>query len=408
MRRTIWYVSKYVAPPQHGSVGGRGYEIMHELAALGHRCVVITSDANHLVETPSLAGPVLGQQQDGLDLYWLRTFKADSARSWKRIVSWLHFEWRLFRFDTDTLPTPDAVIVSSLSLLTIVNGLRLKRRYRAKLVFEVRDIWPLTLVDEGVAGPSHPLVRALGFVERLGYRRADAIVGTMPGLGLHVHEVMGRDLEVHCIPQGFSGRTLAEAQPGSSSADPGLMVGYAGTIGSSNALETLFDAARLLRDRPEIRFSVIGDGPLLATFKEQCADLDTVTFLDRVPKASVAEELEKCDVLFLATYPAKRWEFGQSLNKLIDYMMSGRPILASYSGYPSMINEAECGSFVPAGDAAAVASGLRQFEEMPQAAREAMGNRGRTWLLAHRSYEQLARNYHALLFPGLALPGSRS
>ena len=67
-------------------------------------------------------------------------------------MSWLHFEWRLLRSDGNSLPRPDAIIVSSLSILTILNGLWIRRRYRTRLIFEIRDIWPLTLVEEGGFG----------------------------------------------------------------------------------------------------------------------------------------------------------------------------------------------------------------------------------------------------------------
>jgi glycosyltransferase involved in cell wall biosynthesis len=408
--QTIWYVSKYVAPPQGDSAGGRGYELMHELAAMGHECVIITSDANHLAATPKLSGAVLREERDGLEMYWLRTFKAASAKSWQRIVSWLHFEWCLFRLDTSKLPSSDALIVSSLSLLTILNGLRLKRRFRTKLVFEVRDIWPLTLVEEGGLRPGNPLVRGLAYIERLGYRRADVIVGTMPALDQHVRDVLGEERDVHCIPMGFSDRvaTGVTTLPARSTqaADQSLVVGYAGTIGTTNALETLFDAARLLSEERDIRFVVIGDGPLLSTFKKEYADLDAVSFVPKVPKDAVRAELEKCDLLYLSTYPSRVWAFGQSLNKLVDYMMSGRPILASFSGHPSMINEAGCGSFVPAGDAGAVAAEIRRYAVMPAEERDLMGRRGWTWLLEHRSYARLARDYHDVLFPGTSVPGT--
>lgn len=404
--KTVWYVSKYVSPPQGEAVGGRGYELMRELAELGHDCVIVTSDSNHLTVTPQLDSSVLRQDRDGLQMYWLRTFKASTAKSWQRIVSWLHFEWRLFRMDTSVLPRPDAVIVSSLSLLTILNGLLLKRRYRTRLVLEIRDIWPLTLVEEGGFAETNLLVRALGYVERLGYRRADLIVGTMPALDKHVRQVLGEDRPVACIPMGFSARHVKE--PGTAPArgpeDGSLVVGYAGTIGATNALETLFEAARILRDDPKITFSVIGDGQLLDHFKEQCADLPSVTFVPKVPKDQVGDQLAKCDLLYLSTYPSRVWEFGQSLNKLIDYMMSGRPILASFNGHPSMINEADCGSFVPAGDPGAVAAEVRRYAAMPRQERELMGRRGRAWLMENRSFAQLAKDYHGLLFPGQPLP----
>lgn len=402
--RTIWHITKYLVPPHGDAAGGRSWELMRELAALGHKSVIITSDANHLAVVPELRRPVLREQRDGIDVYWLKTFKAATAKSWQRIVSWLHFEWRLFRLDTSKLPAPDVVIISSLSLLTVLNGLLLKRRYRVRMVFEVRDIWPLTLVEEGGFKAGNPLIRALAFIERLGYRHADLIVGTMPALGGHVREVLGEDREVHCIPMGYAIRAVPAELPARSSdaSDHDLVVGYAGTVGITNALEILFDAARLLRDEPGIRFRVIGDGPLLARFKDEYADLDAVEFVPKVPRDQVQDELQKCDVLYLSTYPSRVWQFGQSLNKVIDYMMSGRPILASFSGYPSMIDESASGLFVPAGDSVAVADSVRRLAAMSTEERDSMGRRGRTWLLEHRSYQRLATDYEELLFPGVS------
>lgn len=401
MPRTIWYISKYVAPPHLGAPGSRSWELMRELAAQGHRTVVVCSDANHLAVVPELREAVLVEERDGIDVHWLRTFKATTAKSWQRMVSWLHFEWRLARLDTSEMPRPDAVIVSSLSLFTVLNGLRLKRKLRVPLVFEVRDIWPLTLVEEGGYSATSPLIRVLGLIERLGYRRADRIVGTMPGLGKHVEEVLGSPRDVHCVPMGYASRRLPPAPDRSDrpSRRPGeLVVGYAGTIGITNALEVMLDAARELRDDPGIRFRVLGDGPLLSRFKDEYGDLANLEFVDKVPKEQVDAELQKCDVLYLSTYPSRVWEFGQSLNKLIDYMLAGRPVVASYSGLPSMIDEAGCGSFVPAGDPHALALELRRLAGSSSEELDEMGARGRAWLLEHRSYARLAEQYHDLIF----------
>ena len=402
MPRTIWYVSKYVSPPHGDAPGGRGWELMRELAAAGDRSVVITSDANHLGVVPVLTETLLHEQRDGMDVYWLRTFKAATAKSWQRIVSWLHFEWRMLRLDTSKLPPPDVVVISSLSLLTVISGLVLKRRHRVPLVFEVRDIWPLTLVEEGGFSPTNPLVRALGLVERLGYRRADIVVGTMPGLGRHVAEVTGRERYVPCIPMGYAERLVdvhatPAPPPGLTSPSGSLVVGYAGTIGITNAVEVLLDAARLLADEPAIRFRVVGDGPVLDRLREDYADLRNVDFVGRVPKDQVQGELEQCDLLYLSTYPSRVWAFGQSLNKLIDYMLAGRPVLASMTGLPSMIDEAGSGTFVPAGSSQAVADEVRRFAAMPAEERNRMGRAGRAWVLEHRSFRRLAADYAEVL-----------
>lgn len=104
----IWYLSKYVAPPAKASAGGRGYLIMCELARMGHRCVVITSDSNMLTEVPKLEEAYLRQDVDGLELWWVRTLKYQFAKSSRRILSWLDFEWRLWRMPKASLPRPDA------------------------------------------------------------------------------------------------------------------------------------------------------------------------------------------------------------------------------------------------------------------------------------------------------------
>jgi glycosyltransferase involved in cell wall biosynthesis len=85
------------------------------------------------------------------------------------------------------------------------------------------------------------------------------------------------------------------------------------------------------------------------------------------------------------------------LNKVIDYMIAGKPIIASYSGYPSMINEAQCGVFVPAEDMAALRHAIYEYQKMPKEQLQAIGARGREWLLNNRSYGKLAQDYLEVL-----------
>lgn len=413
MTGCIWYVSKYVATPTDAAPGARGYEIMRELAESGHDCVVITSDANHLAEVPEFRGSHLLQEQDGLLVCWLSTLKSKRAKSLARMAGWLHFEWQLLRLPKRRLPRPDVIVVSSLSILTLVTGIVLRRRHRARLVVEIRDIWPLTLVEEGGFSPRNPVIRVLGWIERLGYRHADAVVGTMPNLGEHVERVLGAPKATYCVPMGYAPR-LISASPHLASALSDLpvptgsfVVGYAGTVGITNALETYFLAAQSLSLSAEsrIHFLVLGSGGLLADFQQRYAHLPNLTFLPKVPKHEVAGVLSLCDVLYLSTFESEVWRYGQSLNKLVDYMLSGTPVLASYSGFPSMINEADCGSFVPPQDAAALVSEVRRYAALSPAERAEIGQRGRDWILENRSFRSLAEAYEPILFPGSSSAG---
>lgn len=401
---TIWYISKYVVPPYAAKVGARGFFLLREFVRKGHRAILITSDANHLASPPVLAGPRLCETVDGVDVHWLRTLKYKHAGSWKRILGWFHFEWHLFCMPKAHLPRPDVVIVSSLSPLTILNGLILRQRFGCRLVFEVRDIWPMTLTEVGKVHSWHPFVLLLGWIERFGYKRADLIVGTMPNLAEHVRDVLGTERNVVCVPQGVDPALLTPPEPlPPSYAATHIPVGkfivcYAGSIGADNALETMIACAREMASRADIHFVIAGDGYYKDKLQKLAAGLPNVTFAPRVTKAAVQSLLAHADLLYFAAHKSPLLRFGQSLNKVIDYMLAGKPILASYTGYPSMINEGECGSFIPAGEPAALRREIERYAVMTDEERAAIGQRGRAWLLQNRQYCTIADKYLTYLF----------
>lgn len=405
MATCVWYVSKYVITPVSDEAVSRGYGIMREIAKLGHQSVIITSDSMGMFNAPVADEPIVVSHPDGMTLCRLRTLKYSTAKSLRRMLSWVDFEFRLRRLPKDLLPRPDAIVVSSLSLLTVFNGLRLRRRYGCRLVFEVRDIWPLTLTEEGGFSSRNPLVLALGAVEKLGYRRADAIVGTMPNLREHVVAVSGSNRPTYFIPMGVDLQAIENPEPLSDEyaarylpADK-FVVAYAGSIGISNALDVFFECIERMQDEPNIHFVVLGDGDLRPAYEEKYGSLPNLTFAPRVPKNLVHDFLSRCDLLYFSVHQSAVWDYGLSLNKLIDYMLAAKPIVASFSGYPSMVNEADCGVFVPAGDALSLKAEVRRISQLSPADREAMGARGREWLLKNRDYRQLADDYLQILVP---------
>ena len=399
MSKSIWYISKYVSPPGSGTSSGRGYLLMKEFASLGNKILIITSDSNKMSSPPLLEGKYLFQEIDGLQLCWVRTLKYSVANSLRRVLSWLHFEWGLLLLPKKNLIKPDVLIVSSLSLLTVLSGLLLRARFKSLLVFEVRDIWPLTLTAEGGYKRYNPLVWGLSLIEWLGYKYANVIIGTMPNLSEHVENVLGYKKTTYCIPMGIDEPIFALTKLVPADYEEKYLpidkfvVAHVGSIGISNALETFLACAEAMQDNKDIQFLVIGEGDLREIYKNKYAHLNNITFAPRVAKDLVQAILVKCDLLYLSVHLSKVWRYGQSLNKLIDYMMSGRPILASYTGHLSMINEANCGSFVAAADVNGLRQELERYAKMSKGDLNMIGARGRLWLLENRNYSQLARKY---------------
>lgn len=402
IKRNIWYISKYFAPKTDDSPGGRGWLLLLELRKLGYNTTVITSDSNNLSPMPTLSKKLTVETVDKVDIVWLKTLKYRTAKSIRRTASWIHFEYNLLTSHKRVGNKPDLIVASSLSLLTVLSGLYLKHKYKCKLIFEVRDIWPLTITEEGGYSKSNPFVIFLGWIEKIGYKHSDAIIGTMPNLGEHVQNVLGYAKKTHCVPMGYSStfqkqddlssEYIAQHIPKSK-----FKVGYAGTIGITNALDTLFEAADFLKQNRDVHILIIGDGALKTEYQKKYSNLPNLSFAPKVAKNQVNAILQQCDVVYLSTFRSEVWSYGQSLNKIIDYMLSGKPVVASYSGYPSMINEANCGFFIPAEDPKSLAETILQLHATPENERSAIGKRGRDWLIENRNYKRLGKEFSSII-----------
>ena len=404
--KCVWYISKYVVVPSVSSSGGggRGFMIMKELAKLGHKSIVITSDSIAFSDVPIVKKSFYKEEISNVEIIWLKTFKYSIAKSTKRIISWLHFEFKLSLLNKSKITKPDTIIISSLSILTILNGLYLKRKYQCRLIFEIRDIWPLTLIEEGNYNANNLFIKLLSWVERLGYKFSDHIVGTMPNLEQHVLDNISNPPPVSCVPMGVDIDEMNNIIPISDKyfrdylSCKSFKVVHAGSIGITNALDTFFKCAESLKDNPNIKFIIVGEGDLKEEYKKLYDHLNNIVFAPKVSKTSVQSVLSHADLLYLSVHKSKIWNFGQSLNKLIDYMYSGKPVVASYSGYYSMINEANCGSFVPSYDEDELKKEILHYSHLSNQELNKIGARGKNWVIKNRNYTTLAKEYEKIIF----------
>lgn len=380
--------------PGRGYVGMRAYYLMRELSEKGCAVDLVTSSTNQFQN--SAHKPEALRISDNFSFFTLRGTRFAKSGAIVRILSWIQFELNFLLFNKKKLRKPDVIIVSSPSILTIINGIYWSRIYKAKLVFEIRDIWPLTLVEEGGSSESNPIIKALAALERWGYRSSDLVIGTMPNLFDHVATVCGEVApRVICVPIGIpdeDSKYFGSTKNCDQRRDSGnLRIAYVGTIGTTNALETLFEALTQL-DLPELEVDVVivGDGPLLEHYIGKYGTTPNVTFLGPVEKEAVGDLLTTFDILYFSTFKSRVWQYGQSLNKIVDYMLSGKPVLGSYSGFASMLNEADCGWFVDAEDSGALAKSITLLSSMDRKKLVEKGRSGFDWITRHRKYSKLA------------------
>lgn len=394
----ILCISKYASPPNYSKVPARLFILAKEFINIGHKVTLITSDSNHFSNYPNINNVYNFEKVEGVSLCWIKTKKYIKTASLARILSWFDFEKKLFKLDLKKIDKPDVVIVSSLSIFSIIYGYFLKKKFNSFLVFEIRDIWPLTMTEEGGFPKWHPLVLLIGFIEKFGYKKADLVVGTMPRLDLHIKNILGCEKPFHCSPLGFDPANYKEDQLDNNTFNSvfpknKIIIGYAGSMGITNALEPFIKTIKLLNENKNIYFMLVGSGDLKPIFEDELKNCNNVTFLPRIGQNEVKYFLQKCDILYLSTKDSKVWEYGQSMNKVVEYMVAGKPIIASYTGYPSMINEANCGVFVKSSNPEDLKQSILNITNQDIHDVKQLGENGRKWIYENRQYSKLANEY---------------
>ncbi len=393
----ILLLNHYAGRPELG-MEYRPYYLAREWVRAGHRVRIAAADFSHLRAHQPAAGD---ETFDGIDYRWYHTppYRGNGVGRVLNIWAYCRAVWR----DTPRLMAearPDVVIASSTYPMDIWVARRIARRAGARLVYEVHDLWPLSPIELSGMSPRHPFIRLVQAAEDAGYRDADRVVSMLPC----VHEYMasrGLDLrKLSIVPNGITPDEWAgEPAPlredvAAALAGDGICVGYAGSMGLPNALDTLLDAAALLRGEP-LRFVLVGSGHEQQRLAARVAaeGLSNVQLLPPIPKAQIPSFLAAVDIAYIGWQRVPSYRFGIAPNKLMDYMMAGCAVLHSVEAGNDPVADAGCGLTVPPQDAHAVADGLRCLAAMPQHERRAMGLRGRAYVQAHHTYPVLAERF---------------
>lgn len=385
--------------PQKYHFGTRHFYLGEEWVKMGHEVSIFTANTSHLTnKLPKFHTKTFTEFIQGIRTIWLKTYHSPVSSSGKRILSWFHFEWQLLT-SKKAFGKPDIVYVSSLSLFSIVSGYYYSKKFKAKLVFEVRDIWPLTAMVLGGYKATHPFILFLSFIEKFGYKKADLIIGTMPNHIAHVKSVYPGYRKWACIPQGvnlefYSSMQASLSQDYVNNNIPvnKFIVAYTGMLNANNPLSTFLNAAKMLQDEKRIHFLILGQGTQRKQLIEESSNLENVTILEPIPKNQVNHFLSFCSITY-DSIDAAIAEFGISRNKWIDYMMASKPIVCSYNGFQSMINEAQCGQFIPYNDSEKLAEAIRYYASLPDEQLSIVGNRGRDFLIRERRFNTLAEKF---------------
>lgn len=399
----VWFVNQYAVPPDAPG-GTRHYGLGKELVGLGHNVVIFASTFNHSTRTQRQlrSTQVFALEKiGGVDFVWIRT-PGYVDNGWSRVRDMLMFSWRLLCCACRLgLRRPDVVVGSSPHLFGAFGALVIARRLKVPFVFEVRDLWPQSLVDVGGISPRHPFIVSLEIMARYLYRSADNVVCVGQAMGEHIRPQMNRKVDVTWIPNGIDMGIVPAPEP--SNVEGAFTVVYAGAHGLADGLDLILDAAKILQEPTSgirVRFLLVGDGPEKPRLMQRALSLGlpNVEFRPAVPKSQLYDVLREGHAFVVVVPDSPAYRYGASFNKFFDYLAMARPtIIASASIPGNPFATSESGMVIPPGDPRALAEAVKRLASMPDSVRWAMGLKGREYVERHHAFSVLARKYEEVL-----------
>lgn len=174
-----------------------------------------------------------------------------------------------------------------------------------------------------------------------------------------------------------------------------FIVLYLGGHAISNALDVLVDAAGRIKDETDIAFVLVGKGVEKERLIQRKYDegIDCLYFLPPVGKLQVPAVLQQADALYIGATRSPLYRFGVSMNKVYDYMMSGKPIIYGVEASNNEVEAAQCGITIEPDDPEEIINATKTLQQMSDEAKTKMGNNGKIAVATIYNYNSIAKDF---------------
>lgn len=407
---SLLLLNHYAATPDMAH-GTRHYDIGRALAVRGYDVTVIASACPHGRRSWSRCRE--GEEYSvenfmeapGLRFVWVRTAE-EGAGLVSRALSMFSYLPRATAVTRKlirqhVLPRPTWVVGSCVHQFAGLAALRIARECTVPFIYEVRDLWPETLTAIGGWSWHHPAVVASRLMSQYLYRHADQVVTLLPGSESAIASYGVAASRIAVIPNGVDLQRTETASQRIPATESSFLVVYAGSHGRANALDQLIDAAaRVGRiGVSQLMFLLIGSGPEKERLQRRVREegVHNVIFADPIPKNDIYALLKGADAFFLGTTPTGLYDSGMSMNKLMDYLAVGRPVVLACDALQNPVTSSGAGLVVPSDHPEQLADAFTHLETMSSAELAAIGDRGSLYARQHLSIEHLADLWESVL-----------
>jgi len=324
-------------PPEIGAPQTRLSELAAHFVAAGHDVSVLTAMPSYPLGRvfDGYGGVVRLDRWQGIPVIRSFIVPSQSAALVPRLANYLSFVASSAVTGSFALPRSDFLMSESPPLFLGISGMYLARLKRARLIFNVSDLWPDSAVRLGIVQAGSRAHRLAEALEALCYKAAWIVSGQSRSILASIEQrfpgVRTYHLSNGCDTRRYGLDTVTrEARR---RIDPGgkFVFLYAGLHGLAQGLDQILDTAERVKKDGRLHFVLIGDGPVKSRLVERAkkARLENVAFLDPVPSAELPPILAASDALLVTLgldLP------GAVPSKIYESMASERPLILVAAG----------------------------------------------------------------------------
>lgn len=226
---------------------------------------------------------------------------------------------------------PDVVYCSVPSLDVAKVAAKYAEENNVRFIIDIQDLWPeafkmvfnIPIISDILF---YPMKRQANYI----YKTADEIIAVSQTYVDRALSVNEKCKEGHSVYLGTDLNNFANIIKNNKFMEKPkteIWLVYIGTLGHSYDLTSVIDALKILKDKDvnNIKFIVMGDGPLKSKFESYAKEKDiSIEFTGRLSYGEMVGVLSVCNI---AVNPIKKGSAGSIINKVGDYAAASLPVV---------------------------------------------------------------------------------
>lgn len=398
----ILYLSQYF-PPEMGAPSARVFELSRRWVKNGAIVTVLTGFPNHptgIIPDEYKGYRFLQEEKDSINIIRTYVYATPNKGFFKRIISYISFAVSSIVLGTRKSGKQDLIIATSPQFFVGIAGYIISRLKRIPFIFEIRDLWPESIVQLGLL-KNRVIIKILEWIELFLYKKAahiisvtDSYVEFLVKKGINRNKISiiknGVDLDL------FQLKGNQEALKKKYNLENKIVVSYIGTLGMSHALDKVCETAQFFEDQ-NVEFLLVGEGAEKQNLKNiiNHTHIKNVKFVDQIPKEKLPEYYELSDII-LVTLKALPLFKKVIPSKIFEIMSMGRPIVLGVDGEArNIVEDAEAGIFSKPEDVLDLREKITFMLDNKKRAH--YGNNGRKYVEQFYDRNKLADDYLNIL-----------